>query len=716
MKTLYININNEEIQSNEELVVLPHRLDIDMLVHIGEEIANGCRIEDERKLITDFNISGNEDEYKQFIKQMDELKFILFGNEYKGSFEFKLPAKYLDWLKYSSEWNDIYSKNFSSGKSSIIIDLKEFYEASVKNLQKEILRKLERDDLYLEINVVVFNDDVVTRKSPIVCAIKGIYKGIGLKAYKEWLEEQKEDEEVRPTYSNKSLLLATKKVFNSNKYEFICEYTRDLCVYNPISKDFILQGRYHNIGFLQDNIEGGEILLESSYHMEWDRLFADGTITKGLKSDDYYSITHRETEKKKEDTALEYFEKIHPEFAEVESLGFSKSQNAYIFIGWFQNNINNNDYNGGQIWSGNEKMLFETSNNVVPIKVTSEDLLLAVIPNPDKENNSTYGIIDFSGKTVFQFTNIIELDADKDMGYFVFGDRWCNDYYDFRTGKLYKYLVGDYLIRKSPNDPTNQYIDIIDKYTGNVLHTHIGASGNHVTKHNDGFYSVWDMNIIYSTDDECWTFDSNKLFLFNKVCSFHLDENEQLYSNFVSNIYEKFDSTIYNAYISEERVITGVLNNGNWEYIRIRDYKGNIIANIPSYESLIVKHEYKYNKAIAIKTEGYRKIVFYITDIGEIIEIPNSEILGNPREIDCFFVSNNRVVINDQSDSTSEDLWWNGKLLDIEGNILFQCDGWIIKLSDKYLKYYSVGSGYGVINIDGEMVLNAEYDNVSILE
>ena len=47
--------------------------------------------------------------------------------------------------------------------------------------------------------------------------------------------------------------------------------------------------------------------------------------------------------------------------------------------------------------------------------------------------------------------------------------------------------------------------------TGKVLHAHIGASGNCLTKHNDGFYSVIDMN-IYSTDDECWTFDSERLF------------------------------------------------------------------------------------------------------------------------------------------------------------------------------------------------------------
>ena len=506
-------------------------------------------------------------------------------------------------------------------------------------------------------------------------------------------------------------MLATKRVYNKDKYEFISEYTRDLYVYNPASIDLILKGRYHNIGLLQDHIDSGEILLEKSYQREWDRLCADGTITKGLKFDDYYSITYRETEEGKEYTALEYFEKIHPEFAEVGFLGFSKSQNAYIFIGWSHNNINNNDYNGGQIWSGNDKMLFETSNNVIPIKVTSEDLLLAAIDS-DEEYNSTWGIIDFSGKTVFQFTNNIELEPDKDMGNFVFGNRWCDGFNDFKAGELYEDLVGDYLIRKSPNDKTNQYIDILDKNTGKVLHAHIGASGNCVTIHNDGFYSVCEMN-IYSTDDGCWTFDSERIFLFNKDFSFRLDENEQLYSNLDSNIYDGLDSIIYRVYISEERIITKMLNDGYCEYIRIRDYNGHIIANIPSCESLLVKHEFRHNKAIAIKSEGCRNIIVYITDMGEIIEIPNSAILGNPGEIDCFFVSNNRVVINDKSHSNSEELWWKSKLLDIEGKILFQCDGWILKLSDKYLKYYN--GGYGVISVDGDIILNAEYDGVAIL-
>ena len=204
MKTLYININNEQIQSNEELVVLPHRLDIDILFHIGEEIVDGCRIENETSLITDFNIPGNEEAYLQLTKQIDELKFILFSNECIGCFEFKLPAKYIDWLKYHSIFYTVHTSNFSNGKSSITIDLKELYETSIKNLQNKILRTLERNDLYKEIDEIVFNDDAVTRKSSIVGIIKEKYEGIGFKAYKKWIEDPKEKIVIIPSNEESS--------------------------------------------------------------------------------------------------------------------------------------------------------------------------------------------------------------------------------------------------------------------------------------------------------------------------------------------------------------------------------------------------------------------------------------------------------------------------------------------------------------------------------
>ena len=67
MKTLYININNEQIQSNEELKVLEHDLDGDFFFYFGGKIAKGCNIDNEYAVITDFNTQDNKEDYKQII-------------------------------------------------------------------------------------------------------------------------------------------------------------------------------------------------------------------------------------------------------------------------------------------------------------------------------------------------------------------------------------------------------------------------------------------------------------------------------------------------------------------------------------------------------------------------------------------------------------------------------------------------------------------------
>ena len=194
MKTLYININNEQLQSNDELEVLKHDLDSDFFFYLGEKIAKGCNVENENALITDFNSQGNEDDYKQIIAQWNEIKTILFSEECNGNFEFTLPNGYIHWLRFHPQYVSVYDRNFSHGEPTVItIDLEELYEDSIEDLQRKILRKLQRDDLYKEIDEIVFNDDTVTCESPIVCAIKGIYKGIGLKAYKEWIEDNREN-------------------------------------------------------------------------------------------------------------------------------------------------------------------------------------------------------------------------------------------------------------------------------------------------------------------------------------------------------------------------------------------------------------------------------------------------------------------------------------------------------------------------------------------
>ena len=189
MKTLYININNEEVQSNEELEVLNYDLNSDFFFYIGEKISKGCKVENENTLITAFNTKDNEEDYKQIITQWNEIKTILFSEECEGKIKLTLPNGYIHWLRYNEKYNTVYERNFSHGEPNIItIDLRELYEDSVEDLQRKILRKLQRDDLYHEIDEIIFNDDAVTRKSPIVCTIKK-YKDIGFKAYKKWLKE-----------------------------------------------------------------------------------------------------------------------------------------------------------------------------------------------------------------------------------------------------------------------------------------------------------------------------------------------------------------------------------------------------------------------------------------------------------------------------------------------------------------------------------------------
>ncbi len=206
MKTLYININNEPIQSNEELEVLKHDLDSDFFFYLGEKISKGCKVENENALITDFNTQDNAEDYQKIIAQWNEIKTILFSEMCAGKFEFTLPDAYIHWLRYNEKYNHVHDKNFSHGELTIIsIDLEELYEDSIEDLQRKILRKLQHDDLYLEIDEIVFNDDAVTRKSQLVCTTREKYDGIGFNTYKKWLQKNERFEQKDIIYSEPEL-------------------------------------------------------------------------------------------------------------------------------------------------------------------------------------------------------------------------------------------------------------------------------------------------------------------------------------------------------------------------------------------------------------------------------------------------------------------------------------------------------------------------------
>ena len=281
MKTLYININNEQIQSNDGLEVLKHDLDSDFFFYLGEKIAKGCNVENENALITDFNIKDNEDDYKQIIDQWNELKNILFSEECKGFFDFTLPNGYIHWLRYSEKYNSIYERNFSHGEPTIItIDMEELYEDSVEDLQRKILRKLKSDDLFCDIDEIVFNDDVVIRKSPIVCNVKEKYEGIGFKAYKKWLQENDRFEQKniicsKPELNESNNLNIRKELSTKEWVEILEKYDE----FSDFSEGLALVELNSKYGFIN---KSGDLVVPCKYDSAHD--YKDGCARVELNS------------------------------------------------------------------------------------------------------------------------------------------------------------------------------------------------------------------------------------------------------------------------------------------------------------------------------------------------------------------------------------------------------------------------------------------------
>lgn len=249
MKPLYININNEQIQSNDELEVLNYDLDSDFFFYLGEKIAKGCKVENENALITDFNTQDNAEDYQKIIAQWNELKNILFSERCEGKFEFTLPNGYIHWLRYSEKYNHVHDKNFSHSESPVIsIDLEELYEESVVDMQRKVLRMLKRNDLYLGVDEIVFNDDAVTRKSSIIRTIKDKYEGVGFKTYKKWLQDNDEKLHTTPQICEK------------------CEKNPCECNTKPISFDSFFPYKGFALGetsmndFEDDLIDDGSII------------------------------------------------------------------------------------------------------------------------------------------------------------------------------------------------------------------------------------------------------------------------------------------------------------------------------------------------------------------------------------------------------------------------------------------------------------------------
>ncbi len=178
MKTLYININNEQVQSTDELEVFNYDLTDGFFFTLGEKIANGAPV-NEQDLVKNFNTEENKNDFQKIMEQWNRLKIELFSEEAQGTFEIILPESYIHWLRYNSEetYRNIYNSRFSGDKLAvIIINIEEFYEEYIEQgLLYKIARKISKGDF----EHIVFNDKNITIESLVVHNIKDKFEKMG---------------------------------------------------------------------------------------------------------------------------------------------------------------------------------------------------------------------------------------------------------------------------------------------------------------------------------------------------------------------------------------------------------------------------------------------------------------------------------------------------------------------------------------------------------
>ena len=221
MKTIYININGEIVQSTDDVIVIGGASDaiVDAFyIELGMGILAKSHVRgvSNKSIVTDF-AQSQPDEFKMISGQWEELKEILLGDDPTGTFDVTLPAEYLHWLHYNENqaYIEVYDKKYRGQKQAVItIDVEGLYEDSVDALRRKAVKYLEQNDNAGDFSdyELVVNDDLVTRNSKLVGDIKKKCDGIAFVPFGKFergdtlvmSKEEKshnklEDGEVKPT-------------------------------------------------------------------------------------------------------------------------------------------------------------------------------------------------------------------------------------------------------------------------------------------------------------------------------------------------------------------------------------------------------------------------------------------------------------------------------------------------------------------------------------
>ncbi len=184
MKTLYININGENIQSSNDIIVVgtPDDAIVDKFYYeLGKEIVKGVDAPGIRGLAKHIVKSYKDIDELSFDKitmQWLNVKDKLLGEYPTGSETIELPKEYVKWLQnYGDASHTEIAKSLYARNCLVEISLDKIYRNSV-NI---IINSIELDNY----GQFVVNDEVVTDDSAISTAIMNKFDGIAFKPYKK---------------------------------------------------------------------------------------------------------------------------------------------------------------------------------------------------------------------------------------------------------------------------------------------------------------------------------------------------------------------------------------------------------------------------------------------------------------------------------------------------------------------------------------------------
>ena len=189
MKTLYININGEDIQSTENIIVVGRPEDAiinKFFFELGKEtlkgvVAPGVTNIKKKDVVTAFK-THDEKSFYRILDQWDTLKQELLGENPSGSRTVKLPDEYISWLQNSSQpaYSEIAKALYKRG-GSVEVSINKIY----KNAIGIIVNNIEPENCK-GCGQFVVNDDAVTDDSAITASIQEIMPQIAFVPFEDF--------------------------------------------------------------------------------------------------------------------------------------------------------------------------------------------------------------------------------------------------------------------------------------------------------------------------------------------------------------------------------------------------------------------------------------------------------------------------------------------------------------------------------------------------